>query len=195
MFNPPKFKIEDRAEILAFLQRYNFGELISTLDGNLTATHLPFLANEDASLLRCHLARPNPQWTQLEGQRVLITLWGPHDYVSPTWYRSPGVPTWNYQVLHVYGRCRVFEDTEELRALVNAIAAHHEAANDKPWQPDYGDAMLRGIVGIEIEVGCLDEILNFVAAPGLALDGALQARYQSGLPGAAGTWRFVVHRT
>ena len=152
MFNPKQFQVTDRTEILAFLDRYNFGELISLVDGQLTASHLPFLADGEGKRLYCHLARANPQWQQLEQQRVLITLWGPHDYISPTWYENPGVPTWNYQVLHVYGHCRVFEDPAEVSDLVDRLAAKHEACSEQPWQPDYGDAMLRAIVGVEIEI-------------------------------------------
>jgi transcriptional regulator len=155
MFNPPHFQIDDQAEMLAFIQAHNFGDLISLHDGQLTATQLPFLPDDDGRVLRCHLARANPQWTRLEGQRVLIVLWGPHDYISPTWYRTAGVPTWNYQLLHAWGHCRVFDDPAALRELVDALAAKHEAASDDPWQPDYSDSMLRAIVGVEIEI---DEI-------------------------------------
>ena len=152
MFNPPKFQVTDRAEMLAFLAAYDFGELISLLDGEITASHIPFLPDADARYLRCHLARANPQWTQLEGQRVLVTLQGPHDYISPSWYRAAGVPTWNYQVLHIYGSCRVFHDPGELAELVDALTTRHEAHFDQPWQPDYPESMLRAIVGVEIEI-------------------------------------------
>ena len=155
MFNPDYFKIDDRDEMLAFLNANNFGLLISQQDSTPCASHIPFLPNADASQLRCHLARANPQWKQLEGQRVLVALQGPHDYISPTWYRNPGVPTWNYQALHIYGTCRVFDDAGELSQLVNALAALHESGSENPWQPDYGEKMLRGIVGIDITV---DEI-------------------------------------
>ncbi|MDJ0779002.1 MAG: FMN-binding negative transcriptional regulator [Gammaproteobacteria bacterium] len=152
MFNPKHFRITDQEEILAFLQRYNFGELISLVDGQLTATHLPFMADDEGRALYCHLARANPQWRSLQEQRVLITLRGPHDYISPTWYRNPGVPTWNYQVLHVYGHCRVFDDPAEVSQLVDRLAAIHEAGSQRPWQPDYPDSMLKAIVGVEIEI-------------------------------------------
>ena len=152
MWNPDYFRIDDRKEMLAFLSANNFGLLISTHDGDPCASHLPFLPDADGKRLYCHLARPNPQWRQLEGQRVLVALQGSHDYISPTWYQSPGVPTWNYQVLHIYGTCRVFDEAQELSQLVNTLAAHHEAGSENPWQPQYGDAMLRGIVGVEITI-------------------------------------------
>lgn len=152
MFNPSYFQISDREEMLAFLRANNFGLLISSHDGQPCASHLPFLPSDDGKSLLCHLARPNAQWRSLEGQRVLVALQGPHDYISPTWYQSPGVPTWNYQALHIYGTCRVLDDAAETAALVEALAAYHEAGSDAPWVPDYGDAMLKAIVGVEITI-------------------------------------------
>ena len=155
MFNPGYFQITDRDEMLSFLKANNFGLLISTHDGEPCASHLPFLPSDDGSTLLCHLARPNPQWRSLDGQRVLIALQGPHDYISPSWYRNPGVPTWNYQALHIYGTCRVIDDAEETGRLVEALAAWHESGFEQPWQPEYGAAMLNGIVGVEISVDAM----------------------------------------
>ena len=152
MFNPGYFRIDDREEMLSFLCANNFGLLISTHNGAPCASHIPFLPSDDGKTLLCHLARPNPQWQSLEGQRVLIALQGPHDYISPTWYQNPGVPTWNYQALHIYGTCRIIDSAEETGRLVNALAAYHEAGSPTPWNPEYGDAMLKAIVGIEITI-------------------------------------------
>ena len=152
MFNPSYFRIEDRKEMLAFLRANNFGLLISTHAGEPCASHLPFLPDEEGKILHCHLARPNPQWQSLEGQRVLIVLQGAHHYISPTWYQNPGVPTWNYQALHIYGTCRIIDEPEQIKTLVNALAAYHEAGSEAPWSPEYGEAMLRAIIGVEITI-------------------------------------------
>jgi transcriptional regulator len=79
-------------------------------------------------------------------------LQGPHDYISPSWYRSPGVPTWNYQAVHIYGNCRVFEEATKLQQVVDALTEKFESVFEEPWQPDYKASMLRGIVGIEVEI-------------------------------------------
>jgi transcriptional regulator len=96
-----------------------------------------------------------PAWRQLEGQQVLITFQGPHDYVSPSWYQTAGVPTWNYQAVHVYGSCRVFDDAGELAAVVDSLSERYESGFETPWKPQYRDAMLKAIIGVEIEI---DEI-------------------------------------
>ena len=152
MYIPEKFAVTDADEIFAFLTANAFGQLVSQHDGRPMVSHLPFLVAADRGTLKCHVARQNPQWQQLEGQQVLATFLGPHDYISPSWYRGAGVPTWNYQAVHVYGRCRVFEQADQLTALVDALSGVYESRFDDPWQPRYPDSMLKAIVGIELEI-------------------------------------------
>jgi len=152
MYIPEKFNIDDADEIFAFLAANAFGQLVSLHDGRPIASHLPFLVAADRATLKCHVARQNPQWRQIEGQPVLATFLGPHDYISPSWYQGAGVPTWNYQAVHVYGRCRVFDDAAELAALVDALSGVYESRFDDPWQPKYPDSMLKAIVGIELDI-------------------------------------------
>jgi transcriptional regulator len=152
MYVPEHFKISDQREMLSFLDANAFGQLISIEDNRPTASHLPFLIADDLQYLQCHLARQNLQWRQLEEQQVLVIFQGAHDYISPTWYQTAGVPTWNYQALHIYGRCRVFDAPEELTVVVEALSKRYESNFKTPWKPQYRDAMLKAIVGVEIEI-------------------------------------------
>ena len=152
MYVPEHFKVSDADEIFRFIDANAFGQLISRQVGEIMASHLPFLVAEDRQRLHCHLARQNPQWQQLEGQRVLITFQGAHDYISPSWYQNAGVPTWNYQAVHVYGHCRVFDGAEELAGVVEALSSRYESRFEAPWQPQYRDAMLKAIIGVELEI-------------------------------------------
>lgn len=152
MYIPSHFKVNDDQEITDFIQAYAFGQLVSRHQDQLFATHLPILISDDKQTLHCHLARQNPQWQDIENQQVLVILSGPHDYISPSWYQNPGVPTWNYQAVHIYGHCRVFDDAESLAQVVNGLTAKHESKFDEPWSPEYRDAMLKAIIGIEIDI-------------------------------------------
>ena len=152
MYVPKPFEVSDRAEIFEFVEANAFGQLISIVDDRPFATHLPFLLSADRTTLTCHLARQNPHWRQLDERQALVTFLGPHDYVSPSWYQNPGVPTWNYQAVHIYGNCRVFDDADRLAGVVEALSAVYESGFEKPWQPQYRDAMLKAIVGVEIEI-------------------------------------------
>jgi len=152
MYIPKHFKVTDDDEILSFLQANSFGQLISRHQDRLFSSHLPFLIAADVKFQKCHLARQNPQWQDIENQEVLIILPGPHDYISPSWYQNPGVPTWNYQAVHIYGHCRIFDDAGSLSEVVNELTAKHEAKLTEPWTPQYQEAMLKAIIGIEIEI-------------------------------------------
>jgi len=81
-----------------------------------------------------------------------VTLQGDHAYVSPSWYESAGVPTWNYQAVHIEGIAESFSDTERLKEVVDALTEKHESTYPIPWKPDYAASMLRGIVGVEIAI-------------------------------------------
>lgn len=155
MYTPQHFEVTDKDKALAFIKANVFGQLISMVNGRLFSSHLPFYLADDGLSLICHVAKKNPQWQGIEDQEVLISFQGPHDYVSPSWYSSPGVPTWNYQVLHVYGRPRLIHDIEKLSDIVAELTRLHESGFDKPWTPEYRDALLNAIVGIEIPI---DEI-------------------------------------
>jgi transcriptional regulator len=46
-----------------------------------------------------HVSKANPQHETFTGTHdAVIVFHGPHSYISPNWYKSPGpaVPTWNF---------------------------------------------------------------------------------------------------
>ncbi|HCS28820.1 MAG TPA: transcriptional regulator [Spongiibacteraceae bacterium] len=152
MYIPRQFSITDEAEIHAFIDNNGFGQLLSMVGGRLFSSHLPFLLSDCKTRLFCHLAKQNPQVSEIAGQEVLVTLQGSHDYVSPSWYETPGVPTWNYQAVHLYGNCRLISASKELAALLDKLTMKYEAALTPPWQPDYRATLLDAIVGLEIDI-------------------------------------------
>jgi transcriptional regulator len=152
MYIPKSFEVTDREEIFAFIEANAFGQLISNVEGRHFSTHLPFLVSEDKTKIIAHLARQNTQLKEIEGQEVLITFDGPHDYISPSWYSGAGVPTWNYQTVHIYGKCAVFEGPDRLKEVVHTLAHKYESGFEKPWQPEYKATMLGAIVGVEISI-------------------------------------------
>ena len=149
MYIPSHFRVKDRELLDQFIVQNSFGLLVSTENGVPVASHLPFHYSDNTTLL-CHVAKANPQWQALEDQRVLVIFPGPHAYVSPTWYAGPGVPTWNYQAVHVYGRARCFQDEARLKQLVRTLSTLHESGSETPWNGEFDARMLKAIVGIEI---------------------------------------------
>lgn len=152
MYIPKPFEITDTETIFAFIQQNAFGQLISSVDNRPFATHVPFLLAQDHSSLTTHLARQNPQLENIEGQEVLLVFAGPHAYISPQWFGSPGVPTWNYQTVHIYGKCATFSEPEGLKQLVETLTNKYEKAFEQPWQPEYNEKLLQAIVGVEVRI-------------------------------------------
>lgn len=152
MYIPKHFEVSDEAEIHRFIRGHSFGELVSLVDGELFATHLPFLLSEDCSKLIGHMALANPQTDALEKQDALVILAGAHAYISPNWYSSEGVPTWNYQTVHVYGKIRLLTESQEKKHIVDNLTRVNEAGSELPWRPEYAPTMLRGIIGVELSI-------------------------------------------
>lgn len=152
MYIPEYFEMKDEEEVFAFIEAKAFGQLISRLRSRLTSTHMPFLLSPDRTRIMGHLARQNPQHSELADQEVLITLQGPHGYISPSWYASPSVPTWNYQAVHIYGTCAVIENADWLRDLVDSLSSKYEASAAEPWELKYADSMLGAIVGVDVRI-------------------------------------------
>jgi len=153
MYIPKHFEVTDDDEIFAFIEANGFGQIISSLQGKLFSTHIPFLLSSNKKQLLGHLAKSNPHHSAMHKQQVLVTLQGPHSYISPSWYRSPGVPTWNYQAVHIYGVCKVFDDHEKIKIIVDSLTEKYESSFQVPWLPDYKTSMLGAIVGIEVTIG------------------------------------------
>src|SRR5690606_26323640 len=53
--------------------------------------------------------------------------------VSPRWYASPGVPTWNYAVVHIEGQASLLESPEATLAALVALTEQFEADTEEPW--------------------------------------------------------------
>ncbi len=165
LYVPKHFRIDDREALLAFVEKYAFGTLVSSGPGGLHVSHIPFVVDrgdDGSARLLGHVARGNDQWGALEGaQHVAAIFQGPHAYVSPTWYAThPSVPTWNYAVVHVHGKARLMDEAE-LHDLLMRLSATYEAPNAKPWRmselpADYVSTMLKAIVGFEIEIERLE---------------------------------------
>jgi transcriptional regulator len=139
---------------------------VTTTATGLNANHIPlFLIDspQPYGSLRGHVARANPLLSDIEANSdCLVIFQGPNAYISPNWYATKHehgkvVPTWNYAVVHAYGRLSVLDDDNFLHEQLEALTDAHESGFDKPW--DVSDApaaftekLMQSIVGVQMTV-------------------------------------------
>lgn len=159
MYLPGHFRVEDPALLHELMRQFSFATLVSVHEGLPFATPLPFVLDTRHNRLEAHMARANPQWSSLEANpEVLVIFQGDHGYISPTWYeKHPSVPTWNYVTVHAYGRARLVEEPEAVKALLHRLVQQYDRAWDMDALPQgYLEGMIRGIVAFEVEITRLE---------------------------------------
>lgn len=169
MYLPKQF-VETRTGVLHGLMRERpFATLVVMTSQGMSVDHIPLLVDETVEpygVLRGHIARANPILAaELLDTDAVAIFHGPDHYITPSWYPTKQetgkvVPTWNYVVVHAYGRPKFIDDANWLRQLVNQLTERHEAQRDPSWKvadapEDFVASQLRGIVGIEMPIARL----------------------------------------
>ena len=162
MYIPAAFRVSEEATILSFIERYDFSTIVtSSASDGMVATHLPVLVKRDGDrvVLQGHVARANEHWRGFDGRTPALAIFhGPHGYVSPTWYAtSPAVPTWNYAVVHLYGRPVVTEDRHAVSRILEALVKKYESRRPRPYRTGeltrtFYDEMVARMVAFEMPV-------------------------------------------
>jgi transcriptional regulator len=169
MYIPPHFAVTRPEELQRIVREHPLGVLVRHGPDGLDADHIPFEFDPAAGalgVLSAHVARANTLWQRCpSGSAVMVVFRGAEAYVSPNWYPSKHeahrqVPTWNYEVVHAHGTITVLDDERHVRGVVARLTRRHEAAEARPWKmgdsaPEFIDAMVRNIVGIEITLTSL----------------------------------------
>lgn len=166
MYIPENFE-EPRVEVMhGLIRAYPLATLVTLSSSGLNANHIPLHLCESPTpfgTLRGHVARANPVLADLENNiDALAVFHGPDAYVTPSWYATKKqtgkvAPTWNYAVVHAYGRLRVVDDRAWLRAQLDALTFHNEASFREPWSVSdaptaFTEKLMDAIVGIEMVV-------------------------------------------
>jgi len=160
MHVPAVFAETNLAKLHDLMEQHSFALLITQVDGQPFATHLPILLERSSGQfgsLMGHMAAANAQWKQAAGQTSLAIFSGPHAYVSPTWYEAEQVvPTWNYVAVHAYGRIEIIDERNSLLEILRRSVQFYEQNLPRPWSFDdssqFTERMLRQIVGFRIAI-------------------------------------------
>lgn len=163
MYVPRHFAHDERADLLTVMRDHPFATIFATVDGEPFATHAPVRAHEidsGALWIEGHVASANPHAQALEGAQAMVVFQGPHTYISPTLYRSPGrVPTWNYIAVHATGVVRTVDDRGAKRGILTRLIGDHEPTFNlrfAQFDERHRDALLDAITGFELVVDKLE---------------------------------------
>lgn len=164
MYIPAHFEEIAPERIASVIDGAPLGCIVAQTEEGLIANHIPLLLAPNCDLIG-HVALANDMHRLIQpGQEVLVIFRGEDAYVSPNYYPSKPehhrhVPTWNYQVVHLYGAITFQHDTQSKRAAVGLLTRNHERRLNGAgaWRmadapADYMAQMLDQIVAFRIDV-------------------------------------------
>jgi transcriptional regulator len=164
MYLPPHFQEIDTGEIATIIASAPLACIVAQTSDGLIANHIPLLVGTSGALVG-HVALANDMHRLVaDGQEVLAIFKGDDAYVSPNYYPTKPehhrhVPTWNYQVVHVYGAITFEHDERAKRAAVGLLTRNHERRLNgaNAWRmadapADYMERMLGSIVAFHIDI-------------------------------------------
>lgn len=158
----PDYAWDDADAIRALVRENPWGTIVSYVPGSgLVASHYPLLLDEDAEgiVLLSHVGRPDERLHALGQHEVMVIVYGPDGYISPSWYdSSPAVPTWNFATAHLYGTPELLSDEDNLQVL-ERLVVHFERPLPEPYlmnrtleNADYAQRIVHGTVGFRLRV-------------------------------------------
>jgi transcriptional regulator len=169
MYNVPYFKAATQQEVMAFMQAHPFIILCGAdKTGQPVATHVPVLMEErDGQLfLLAHVMKKQGHTRAFrENQQVLAIFYGPHTYVSASWYEQQQIAsTWNYQAVHVSGVLHFLDESGLLKVITRLTEKFennpHSPALVQKMDKEYVKKMMEAIVAFEIEVKSVDHVFK-----------------------------------
>ena len=167
IYLPEHFDASEPRAMRDLIDTFPLATLITSGADGVSANHIPLMLEADRGphgTLIGHVARNNDLWREgLHDGESLAVFQSIDAYISPNWYPSKQqthevVPTWNYSVVHAYGKLVVHEDKKWIRGVVGKLTRKMEAVtSEQPWKmadapSDYIESMLVDIVGIEIPI-------------------------------------------
>lgn len=130
MYPPPHHQSQDKQSMIAVIEQFPLGLLLSARGAVPFATHIPIVYNATSEKLVAHIDKNNPQLDTLkEGAEVTVIFKGPDSYISPSVYSSKQLPTWNYIIVHITGTVSIIHDPETAKQTLVEMTAFLEGKN------------------------------------------------------------------
>lgn len=164
MYIPNDFQEVRTEEIMNLIKNYPLACIVANTKDGLIATHVPLIMKTDNTLIG-HIAVNNDMRILVsDDQEVLCIFKGEDAYISANYYPSKfedhkKVPTWNYQVVHIYGNITYFIDNKsKLSAVGMLMKISEEKANgNSGWKmsdapKEYLMDQLKELIVFEINI-------------------------------------------
>lgn len=166
MYIPKHFEVTDVDMMHGLIRDYPLATLVTTSVHGLNANHIPMhlaATPEPYGTLIGHVAKANPILEDINGEKQSLAIFhGPNTYITPSWYETKKehgkvVPTWNYVVVHAYGRLQIVDDPKWLRAQIETLTDQNEAQFSESWAVtdapvEFTEKLFESIVGIEMKI-------------------------------------------
>ncbi len=156
---PPEHHREDSfKKIVQTIKAFPFATLVSAQNNDSFITHVPLMYYPDSGehgKLVGHMDRNNPHCGYLNKRQIKAVFHGPNSYISPNDYLTSQLPTWNHITVHITGKCKVIESTNEVKRSIMRMTEFLETG-DNPFILS-GDntkmnQIINFIVGFEIGI-------------------------------------------
>jgi transcriptional regulator len=139
MYLPQHFLSADGQQTRKLIQDNSFATVLSfPKDQPVFINHLPVIFSTVAGeedILIGHMAQMNPQWKHFqENPQATIIINGAHTYITPTWYKSHDVPTWNYAVAHLHGKIELLVNFKDQISVLTQLVDFYEKSQSQPWK-------------------------------------------------------------
>jgi transcriptional regulator len=138
MYVDPDYAEPDLDEITRLIEAQPFGTLVTDVPG-LRIAHVPVQVRREAGgglQIVAHVAGLDPFAESIRQRaRVLVSVLGPSVYVSPAWYATRGLPTYNFVAIELRGQAEPLDDPDAVRAHLMRLVQDHERALS-PGDPD-----------------------------------------------------------
>ncbi|MFG1815227.1 FMN-binding negative transcriptional regulator [Kribbella sp. NPDC049174] len=129
MYVDPDYAEPDLDEVARLIEAQPFATLV-TDQPELRIAHVPVQVRQDGGLqIVAHVAGRDPFAESIRQRaRILISVLGPSVYVSPAWYASRGLPTYNFVAIELRGQAEPLDDPDAVRAHLMRLVQDHEQA-------------------------------------------------------------------
>ncbi len=129
MYVDPDYAEPDLDEVTRLIEAQPFATLV-TDEPELRIAHVPVQVRRDPELrIVAHVAGVDPFAESIRQRaRILISVLGPSVYVSPAWYASRGLPTYNFVAIELRGQAEPLDDPDAVRAHLMQLVQDHEQA-------------------------------------------------------------------